>query len=76
MSARVCVCVCVCFCECVCVCKCLCLCVRMYHGRFSMSICEMESKERSFVMSDFVSVNCKCGSVSCDVLRAAVTWTR
>ena len=34
------------------------------------------AKGDPIVMSDFVSVNCKCGSVSCDVLRAAVTWTR
>ena len=31
------------------------------------------AKGDPIVMSDFVSVNCKCGSVSCDVLRAAVT---
>ena len=35
-----------CVCACVCFCACLCLCVRMYHGCFSMSIFEMESKER------------------------------
>ena len=27
-------------------------------------------------MSDFVSANCKCRSVSCDAFRASVTWTQ
>ena len=47
MGGAMCVraCVCVCFLS---VCVCLCLCVKMYHGRFSMSIGEMESKERSY----------------------------
>ena len=34
------------------------------------------SKSDPIVMLDFVSVNCKCRPVSCDVFRAAVKWTR
>ena len=53
---------------------CLCLCARMYHQRSLISAFEMESKGLSKCHVEFVSVNCKCGSVRWDVIRAAVTW--
>ena len=61
---------------CVRVCVCVFVFVmRMYDGCFSMSILKWRAKSDPIVMSNFVSVNCKCRSVSCDVFRAAVTWT-
>ena len=58
----------------LCVRTCVFVCVRVCDEEksrmLSMSIFEMDSTE-----SNFVSVNCKCRSVSCDVFRAAVTWT-
>ena len=53
---------------------CLCSCVRMYHRLFFYRLLKWTAKGYSNSTSNFVSVNCKCGSVRWDVIRAAVTW--
>ena len=63
----------------VCACVCVCFCVRLclWWGcitvAFRCLLLKRRAKSDPIVMSNFVSVNCKCRSVSCDVLRAAVT---
>jgi len=64
----------------VCARVCLCVCVfvfvrRMYHGCFLRYIFEMESKERSNCQGERCQREFECRSVSCDVFKAAVTWT-
>ena len=62
----------------LCVRACVFVCVRVCdeenHGCSRCLFLKWTAKRDPLVTSNFVSVNCKCRSVSCDVFRAAVMW--
>ena len=54
----------------LCVCVCVCGCIT---DALRYVLLKWRAKGHPSVTSNFVSVNCKCGSVRWDVIRAAVT---